>query len=118
MLVAQMGVPRFFETMRDETLGWYPPENWRHMPQSFGDLPVIMIEAQYPQKTPRGYPPRQWQEFRAGWSKIQTDLSRLSSRIRRVPVVGGHNVMFEHPDVIIQAVREMFAILGRCCEEE
>ncbi len=112
LVLAQMTIPRFFETMRDETIGWYPPENWQNMPRTLGDLPVIMIEAQYPLKAPRGYPPRQWQEFRAGWSKIQADLSRLSSRTRRVAVVSGHNIMYERPDVIIQAVRDIFAILG------
>jgi pimeloyl-ACP methyl ester carboxylesterase len=110
-LIYQMGGPGFFETMRDETRGWYPPENWQHIPASLGDLPVIMIEAQYP-RAPFGCPPRQWREFRAGWSKIQADLSRLSTRTRRIPVISGHNVMYEKPDVVVQAIRDMFEILG------
>jgi pimeloyl-ACP methyl ester carboxylesterase len=121
-LVAQMGAPCFFETIRDETRGWLPPENWEHHSGThaqspgahslshgeLGDLPVTMIEAQYPPEPPRGYPPRQWREFRAGWKKIQDDLSGLSTRTRRVPVTSGHNVMYERPEVIIQAVRDLF----------
>ncbi len=110
-LVAQMGIPRFFETMREETRGWYPPENWERRPRSLGDLPVIMIEAQYPLKPPHWYPPRQYREFRQGWGEIQADLSRLSTRTQRVPVVSGHNVMYDRPDVIVQAVQDMFEIL-------
>lgn len=111
-LVEQMGAPRFFETMRDETRGWYPPENWQCRPQSLGDLPVIMIEAQYPPKPPRWYPRRQYREFCQGWVEIQADLSRLSTRTRRVPVGSSHNVMHDRPDVIIQAIRDVFEILG------
>lgn len=99
------------------TLGWYPPGNWARGPSTLGDLPIIMIEAQYPPAAPRPYPPRQWQEFRAGWASIQADLSGLSTRTRRVPVVSGHNVMFERPDVIIQAVRDLFNWL-RSAEQE
>jgi pimeloyl-ACP methyl ester carboxylesterase len=111
-LVAQMGAPKFFETMRDETLGWYPPENWARRQKSLSDLPIIMIEAQYPPKPLRWYPPRQYREFCQGWVEIQTELSRLSTRTQRVPVVSGHNVMHERPEVIIQAVQDMFDMLG------
>jgi len=111
-LVSQMGVPRFFETMRDETRGWYPPENWTQRPQSLGDLPVIMIEVQYPPDPPRRYPPWQYQEFRQGWAEIQGELSRLSSRVRRVPVESSHDVMYDRPEVIVQAVQDMLDILG------
>jgi hypothetical protein len=70
-----------------------------------------MIEAQYPPKTPRGYPPRQWKEFRLGWSSIQADLSSLSSQTQRVPVISGHNVMFDQPAAIVQAVKDVFEIV-------
>ncbi len=111
-LVAQMSAPSFFETMRDETEGWFPPENWEPRPGTFGDLPVVMIEVQYPPKPGRRYPPRQYQEFRKGWSEIQADLSRLSSRIQRVPVECSHDVIYDRPDLIIQAVQDIFEILG------
>ena len=111
-LVAQMSGPRFFETMRDETLGWFPAVNWACERPALGDLPVIMIEARYPPETGRGYPPRQWREFRAGWASIQEDLSRLSTRTWRITVETGHNVMHARPDVIIQAVRDMAELLG------
>jgi pimeloyl-ACP methyl ester carboxylesterase len=111
ILVDQMSCPGFFETLRNETLGWYPPENWARTPRSFGDLPVIMIEAQYPPKAPRGYPPQQWKEFRLGWSSIQTDLSALSTRTQRVPVISSHNVMCDQPAAIVQAVKDVFALV-------
>ena len=113
VLVAQMSGPRFFETMRDETRGWFPAENWACERLTLDDLPVIMIEAQYPPETARGYPSRQWREFRAGWASIQEYLSRLSTRTRRIPVECGHNVMYARPDVIIQAVRDLFELLGQ-----
>jgi pimeloyl-ACP methyl ester carboxylesterase len=111
VVVTQMGSPRFFETMRDETRGWLPPENWERSPRMLGDLPVVMIEAQYPAGAPVPCPPGIWREYRAGWSRIQDDLARLSTRTRRVPVMSAHNVMYEHPEVIIHAVREVFKMI-------
>jgi pimeloyl-ACP methyl ester carboxylesterase len=111
-LVAQMGVPRFYKAMREETRGWYPPENWSKSPLSLGDIPVIMIEVQYPPKPMAWYPPRQYQEFRKGWVEIQDDLSRLSTRTKRVPVECSHDVMYDRPDMIIQAVKDLSDILG------
>jgi len=107
-LVTQMSAPRFFETMREETRGWLPPENWERSPRTLGGLPVVMIEAQYPEGPPVPCPPRVWQAYRAGWSRIQDDLARLSTHTRRIPVMSAHNVMYEQPEVIIQAVREVY----------
>lgn len=111
-LFVQMGSRHFFETMREETRGWLPPENWSLSPRSLGDLPVTMIEVQYPPEPAGPYPRRQWEEFRAGWAKIQDDLSRLSTRTKRIAVTGGHNVMYEHPEIIVEAVREQLVMLG------
>lgn len=116
VLVTQMGSPRFFETMQEETRGWLPPENWERSPRTLGGLPVVMIEAQYPGGAPVPCPRRVWQEYRAGWSKIQDDLACLSTRTRRIPVMSAHNVMYEHPEVIIQAVREVFVEINSADE--
>jgi hypothetical protein len=38
---------------------------------------------------------------------LHTDVAALSSSLRRVPVQTNHAVMFEQPDVIVQAVHEL-----------
>jgi len=106
-LLAQVAGPRFFDTLREETIGMLRADAWPEDAQSLGDLPVIMLETQYPDQPPRGYPPARWQQFRAGWQAIQADVSCLSTRVKRVPAGKTHKIMDECPDLVIQAVREL-----------
>lgn len=107
-LLAQTSGPRFFDWMLAETRDLSRAGNWPEANASLGDLPVISIEAQYTPDPPPKYPPRQWREFLAGWKALHEDLSRLSSRLQRIPVQTGHQVMHEAPAVVINAVKEVF----------
>lgn len=106
-LLAQVCVPRHFEWLFAETAGFASPGSWENTPNSLDSLPVISIEAQYNTQTPPVYAARHWGQFITGWKAIQEDLSRLSSRTRRVPVNSGHAVMFEQPECVVKSVADM-----------
>jgi len=106
-LLAQVCAPRHFEWLFAETAGFASPGSWENTPNSLGSLPVISIEAQYNTRRPPVYAARHWGQFITGWKAIQEDLSRLSSRTRRVPVNSGHAVMFEQPECVVKSVSDM-----------
>lgn len=108
-LLTQVSGPRFFDWLSDETLAFLQPYNWANTPLTLGDLPVISLEAQYPSPPPPGIPPLLWTQYLRGWWAALARLSRLSTRLRRVPVQTGHVVMFEDPQVVIRSIREMLA---------
>ncbi len=105
---AQAVTARFFATMRDETIGWRKAENWAILHTSLGDLPITMLEAQYTPEPPPFVPGYYWRQYMKGWRSIQGDLSQLSSQTRRVTVSSGHVIQVEQPELVVQAVREMF----------
>mgnify|MGYP001769491676 CR=1 FL=1 len=86
----------------DETTTMTWPEQWTRAPHMLGDLPVTALEVQYGEAVPKGYTPARWEMFRAGWRAIHNDLSALSTNTQRIPVQGGHNVMAEQPELVIQ----------------
>ncbi|HOU13650.1 MAG TPA: alpha/beta hydrolase [Anaerolineae bacterium] len=108
-LLAQTVRPQFLDALGDETATMTWPAQWARAPQTLGDLPVIALEVQYDAEVPTGYTPARWEMFRAGWRAIHEDLSALSSNTRRIPVQGGHNVMAEQPELVVQAVRDLLA---------
>ncbi len=108
VLPVQVATPKFFKVLYDETESLMAGKGWDGAPTNLGDLPVISIEVVYPDRPQFGYPVMYWDHFRAGWRAMQQSSAGLSTNQRRIPVEGGHVVMLEHPQVVIDAVREMY----------
>jgi hypothetical protein len=108
-LFAQTCKPSFFHWLVVETHGFARPDYWADAPYSLGTLPVISLEAQYPRQVVPGIFTLYWQQFLVGWRALQSDLAALSTQTRRIAVNANHELMYEQPEVIIQAVIDLLA---------
>lgn len=106
-LLAQVRRPQYFDWLYAETAGLASASSWPEENPSLGSLPVISIEAQYPDEPLVFYSRKQWREFLSGWQAIHADLSRLSTRMLRIAAQTNHQVMDEAPNIVIDAVKEM-----------
>lgn len=71
-------------------------------------MPLIVIQAGYPEAAPRGYSPDQWKQLMQAWKDIQTELVGLSSNSRLIVAEeSGHNIMAEQPEIVIEAIRQV-----------
>lgn len=86
--------------------------NWPADPLHLGNLPVISIEAQYPNGLPGRYPKTIWNQFKNGWLALHEDYASASSRLTRIPAQTGHVVMSEQPQVVIDAIRAMYQVVA------
>ena len=68
---------------------------------SLGGRPLLVLSAGNISATP---------EFLAAWTNAQSDLTRLSTRGRQIAVAGS-DLMYDAPDAIAQAVRQIIAEL-------
>lgn len=107
LLFELVAAPAYMDTLAAEMLVLFGPAGWQGSLPSFGDLPVTCLEAQYFETPPFPYPRWWWRRFRAGWRAMHDDLALSASRIRRIPVAGGHNIHEDHPELVIAAVLEM-----------
>ncbi len=87
-------------------------------PNSLGDMPLIVLSAELnTQKLSEQYPPSLraklttdvLQQLVDGMSGLQDELARLSTRGKRIIVKDtGHFIQLDAPDVVIDAIREVF----------
>lgn len=79
--------------------------------QSFGDLPLTVLGAVDP-PTPSQMPFLTEEQIIEGqkiWFQMQKEISELSSQGKLVPVHdAGHNIHFDQPGIVLQAIREMY----------
>lgn len=84
------------------------------LPASANDIPVVVIHAHYPETPARGFTPERWKKFRESWMAMEKDLLSISTNARLVTFEGGHIVQNEHPEIIVDAVRQLIeALRGR-----
>lgn len=77
---------------------------------TLGDLPLIVIS--HGQLDAAAVPPSLGQrvrdEYEAAWQKLQVEITSLSTRGRRIVAErSGHNVIFDQPEIITDAILEM-----------
>lgn len=112
-LLEQVAAPVYLETLARETLVLNRAAGWAGTRESFGGLPVTSLEARYPDlpAMPALVAPLvklflrlRWGRFHAGWAAMHDRLAARCQQITRVPVQGGHVIMDEHPQVVIDAI--------------
>jgi pimeloyl-ACP methyl ester carboxylesterase len=113
-LRAQVTSPHYFDWLYSETRQFLISQNWPNARLPLG-LPVISLEALYTSGPPRSIPSRHWDEFLSGWRAIQKDIGGYSSHLVRVGVPAGHAIMFERPNIVVQAVQEMLQLSYEHC---
>ena len=77
---------------------------------TLGDLPLTVIS--HGQLDANAVPPALGQQVRddyeAAWQKLQVEITSLSTRGRRIVAErSGHNVIFDQPEIVIEAILEM-----------
>lgn len=77
---------------------------------TLGDLPLTVIS--HGQLDTAAVPPSLGQqvrdEYEAAWQKLQVEITSLSTRGRRIVAErSGHNVIFDQPEIITDAILEM-----------
>lgn len=80
---------------------------------SFGNLPLIVISAEKPlmvyEEVKHVYTAAQVEAINKNWWKLQLELTKKSSNVHHIIAQdSGHDVAFDRPDVIVDAVRLMF----------
>ena len=79
---------------------------------TLGDMPLTVIS--HGQLDANAVPQSLGQEVRAeyeaAWQKLQVEITSLSTRSRRIVAErSGHNVIFDQPEIIIEAIIDMLA---------
>jgi pimeloyl-ACP methyl ester carboxylesterase len=77
---------------------------------TLGDLPLTVISHGQldPAAVPPSLGPEVRDEYEAAWQKLQVEITSLSTRGRRIVAErSGHNVMFDQPEIITDAILEM-----------
>lgn len=77
---------------------------------TLGDLPLTVIS--HGQLDTAAVPPSLGQqvrdEYEAAWQKLQVEITSLSTRGRRIVAErSGHNIIFDQPEIITEAIIEM-----------
>jgi hypothetical protein len=92
---------------------------------SLGDIPLIVLSAEIgPQVIYRSYPPaiqpkltpEMLEQQVDGFRRLQAELAGLSTRSKHIVVdqeESGHNMQFDVPQVVIDAIREVFEQVSR-----
>jgi pimeloyl-ACP methyl ester carboxylesterase len=105
--------PKYYEAYQSEMKNFYPNDypmglesvttsQVRSHPLSLGDKPFILL------MTPGRVPPGERGEHLRAWSTaVAEKLVTASSRGKLVKVSSGHYVHVEHPEVVIDAVRQV-----------
>ena len=89
LLASQTLNPHFFQALADETRAFLDPSAWRELPDSLGDLFLVIVS---PGKD-------------AGQAEEPDPLLGLSSRSHRIPVAGGTNTLAAHPEAVLAAIQ-------------
>jgi pimeloyl-ACP methyl ester carboxylesterase len=79
---------------------------------SLGDIPLTVIShGQLDANTvPSRLGDQVRQEYEDAWQKLQVEITSLSTRGRRIVAErSGHNVIFDQPEIIVEAILEMLA---------
>jgi pimeloyl-ACP methyl ester carboxylesterase len=92
-------------------------------PKKLGDIPLIVLSQKMDAQKLRGqYPPdfqsqltmERWQEEADNVNAMQDELAALSTRGKRIIVEDtGHFIQLDKPQVVIDAIREVFAQAAR-----
>ena len=92
-------------------------------PQKLGDIPLIVLSQKMDaQKFRELYPPEiqsqlsmeRWQQEADVYNKNQNELAALSTRGKRIVVEdSGHFIQLDQPQVVIDAIREVFDQVAR-----
>ena len=74
----------------------------------FGDRPMVVLTAGDRKAVTEGLPAPVAEKLDSIWMDLQTGLAGLSTKGRQVIVDGAtHDMPFEKPDVIVDAIREV-----------
>jgi pimeloyl-ACP methyl ester carboxylesterase len=77
---------------------------------TLGDLPLTVISHGQldTNAIPPSLGPQVREEYEIAWQKLQAEITSLSTRGRRIVAErSGHNIMYDQPELIIQAICEM-----------
>ncbi len=58
---------------------------------------------------PPSFGPQVREEYERAWQKLQEEITSLSTRGRRIVAEGsGHNVIYDQPGIIVEAIQELW----------
>ncbi len=104
---------KFFETAATEALYMVEQMPALTLPATLGDMPLVVISHGISERNSFLGAPLNSElatEAEIIWQELQIDLASLSSQGRRVVATeSAHNIQFEQPDLIIDAVGEIVA---------
>lgn len=90
--------------LMQDIASWRPSSAEARSARNLGDRPLIVLgAANLPAPA----------DFREAWTNAQTDLVRLSTRGRRIEVGGARDLLYDAPDAIVSAVRQVVAEVRR-----
>jgi hypothetical protein len=84
--------------------------------QTLGDLPLTVISHGRldPNAVPPNLGPQIREEYERAWQELQQEIAALSTRGRRIVAErSGHNIIFEQPEIIVEAILEMIGAATR-----
>jgi pimeloyl-ACP methyl ester carboxylesterase len=120
--------PALVEMYRTGFIGAYVRETnmmaaYSGQPRKLGDLPLIVLSQNWDvQKLLEMYPPafqsqltmERWQQEADNINKMQEELAALSTRGKRIIVEdSGHFIQLDQPEVVIDAIQEVFKQVSR-----
>jgi len=77
---------------------------------TLGDLPLTVISHGQldANALPPSFGPQVREDYESAWQKLQVEISSLSTRGSRIVAErSGHNIMYDQPEIIIDAIYEM-----------
>ena len=79
---------------------------------TLGDIPLTVISHGQLDKNavPSNLGQQVRDEYEQAWQKLQVEISSLSTRGKLIVAErSGHNIIFDQPEIIVEAIREMLA---------
>jgi pimeloyl-ACP methyl ester carboxylesterase len=102
---------KFFDTTATEALYMAEQMPALTLPDTLGDMPLFVISHGIPERNSFLGAPLNAElaaEAEATWQQLQIELATLAPQGERIVATeSGHNIQFEQPDLVINAVREI-----------
>jgi pimeloyl-ACP methyl ester carboxylesterase len=102
VMLSQTLNPRFFASLADECAVFTRPQSWQGLPDTHGDLLLILVAPAAPAENGAA---SVWSEAQSGRQAICADLLARSTRSHLLPVEAGVDLIAEQPQAILAAIQ-------------
>lgn len=98
---------KFWDAFKSEADSFDEDGNQARGAGTLGDKPLIVLTAGR-ERIPPGYPKADYEQYNYAWVyDLQLREARLSTKGKQIIVPSGHMIPLEHPEVVVNAVREI-----------